>query len=36
LREGFEFVGIEREPDYVEIARARILGDGPLFNVEAL
>jgi site-specific DNA-methyltransferase (adenine-specific) len=35
LREGFEFIGIEREPDYVEIARARIVGDGPLFNVEA-
>jgi DNA modification methylase len=35
LREGFEFIGIEREPEYVEIARARIVGDAPLFNVEA-
>jgi DNA modification methylase len=36
LREGFEFIGVEREPEYVEIARDRILGDAPLFNVEAL
>jgi len=35
LREGFEFVGIEREAEYVEIARARIQGDAPLFNVGA-
>ena len=33
LREGFSFIGIEREPEYVEIARARIIGDGPLFAV---
>lgn len=32
LREGFNFVGIEREAEYVEIARARIIGDAPLFN----
>lgn len=32
LREGFGFVGIEREAEYVEIARARIVGDAPLFN----
>jgi hypothetical protein len=32
LREGFEFIGIEREADYVEIAQARIVGDAPLFN----
>ena len=35
MREGFEFIGIEREAEYVEIARARIIGDAPLFNVEA-
>ena len=35
LREGFNFVGIEREADYVEIARDRILGDSPLFNVQS-
>ena len=34
LREGFDFLGIEREPEYVEIARARIIGDAPLFNME--
>ena len=34
MREGFEFIGIEREAEYVEIARARIVGDAPLFNVE--
>lgn len=32
LREGFSFVGIEREHEYVEIARARIRGDEPLMN----
>jgi DNA modification methylase len=35
LREGFSFLGIEREPEYVEIARARILGDAPLLNAGA-
>ena len=35
LREGFDFVGIEREADYAEIARDRIIGDAPLFNVGA-
>jgi DNA modification methylase len=35
LREGFDFIGIEREPEYVEIARARIFGDAPLFNVSS-
>jgi len=34
LREGFDFIGIEREPEYVAIARARIVGDAPLFNAE--
>ena len=34
LRAGFRFLGMEREPEYVEIARARIRGDSPLFNQE--
>jgi site-specific DNA-methyltransferase (adenine-specific) len=32
LREGFSFVGFEQDPEYVEIARARIVGDAPLIN----
>lgn len=32
LVEGFHFVGIEREAQYVELARRRIVGDNPLFN----
>jgi DNA modification methylase len=32
VRHGFGFIGIEREPEYLDIARARILGDSPLFN----
>lgn len=32
LREGFSFVGVEREAEYVAIARARIIGDAPLLN----
>lgn len=32
LREGFSFIGIERQAEYVDIARARILGDAPLLN----
>lgn len=35
LREGFGFVGIEREAEYVDLARARIIGDAPLFNQAA-
>lgn len=35
MREGFAFVGIEREADYAEIARDRIRGDAPMFNVPA-
>jgi hypothetical protein len=31
-REGFRFVGVEREPAYYEIARRRLIGDSPLFN----
>jgi hypothetical protein len=34
LRAGFRFLGMEREPEYIEIARARIRGDSPLFNQE--
>lgn len=30
--EGFSFVGIDREPEYVAIARARISGHAPLFD----
>ncbi|HQN14237.1 MAG TPA: site-specific DNA-methyltransferase, partial [Quisquiliibacterium sp.] len=29
VREGFRFIGIEREPEYVEIARARISAVAP-------
>jgi DNA modification methylase len=32
LREGFSFVGVEREAEYVAVARARIIGDAPLLN----
>jgi site-specific DNA-methyltransferase (adenine-specific) len=31
-REGFDFIGIEINPAYVEIARLRIEADAPLFN----
>jgi site-specific DNA-methyltransferase (adenine-specific) len=34
-REGFDFVGIERDPRYVSIARERIRSDAPLFNPAA-
>jgi site-specific DNA-methyltransferase (adenine-specific) len=30
--EGARFIGIEAEAESVEIARARIVGDAPLFN----
>lgn len=32
VREGCEAIGIEREPEYVEIARKRIVADAPMFN----
>jgi site-specific DNA-methyltransferase (adenine-specific) len=32
LRNGFQFLGIEREPNYLKIAEARIREDAPLFN----
>ena len=31
-REGFSFIGLEREAEYVAIARRRILDDAPLLN----
>ncbi len=34
LREGFDFIGIEREEEDAELARRRIEGDSPLFNRE--
>ena len=35
LRHGRSFVGIELNPEYVELARRRIIGDAPLLNVAA-
>lgn len=32
LQEGFRCIGIEREPEYVAIARRRVEEDAPLFN----
>ena len=32
LREGFRFLGFELDPEYIQIAEARITGDAPLFN----
>lgn len=32
LRQGFRCIGIEREPQYVTIARARVEEDAPLFR----
>jgi len=32
LREGFQFIGIEKEAEYVEMAKRRIEEDSPLFN----
>lgn len=36
LREQFRIVGIEREAEYVEIARDRVIGDAPLLNAGSL
>ena len=33
LRHGRSFVGIELNPEYIEMARARIIGDAPLLNI---
>lgn len=35
LRHGRGFIGCELNPEYVEIARARIIGDAPLLNTHA-
>jgi DNA modification methylase len=35
MREGRSFVGIERDPEYVEVARTRIVADAPLLNMGA-
>lgn len=35
LRHGRHFIGIDLNPEYCAIARRRIVGDAPLFNVEA-
>jgi site-specific DNA-methyltransferase (adenine-specific) len=32
LSEGFECIGIERDPEYVTLARRRVEEDAPLFN----
>ena len=32
LREGFKVIGVERDPQYVTIARARVEEDAPLFH----
>lgn len=34
LRHGRSFIGIELNPEYVEMARRRIMSDAPLFNEE--
>lgn len=36
IREGFKFIGVEREPDYIAIAQARIVGEAPLFRRPAV
>ena len=36
LRHDRDFIGIELNPDYAEMARERIRNDAPLFNVEAV
>ena len=35
LRHGRSFVGIELNPEYIELARQRIIGDAPLLNTPA-
>lgn len=35
LREGFSFIGLEQDEHSIEIARRRIVGDAPLFNLAA-
>lgn len=33
-QEGFKFIGIESDSEYMEIAKRRIAGDAPLFNAQ--
>ncbi len=35
LRHGRSFIGIELNPEYVELARQRVIGDAPLFHAAA-
>ena len=35
LKQGFRFIGIEQNAEYIEIAKRRIEGDAPLFNLSA-
>ncbi len=35
LRHNRDFIGIELNPEYVALARSRIVGDSPMFNLEA-
>ena len=35
LRHGRSFIGIELNPEYVELARQRVMGDAPLLNAAA-
>ena len=35
LRHGRSFIGIELNPEYIELARKRIIGDAPLLNTVA-
>ena len=35
LRHGRSFIGIELNPEYVELARQRVIGDAPLLNAAA-
>ena len=35
LRHGRSFIGIELNPEYIELARKRIVGDAPLLNILA-
>ena len=36
LRHGRSFIGIDLNPEYIELARHRIVGDAPLFNMVSL
>ena len=36
MRHGRNFIGIELNPEYIQMARDRIVGDAPLLNQEKL